>query len=164
MTFPAQRHVAPARDVFRRFWPYTRGTRCLLLAGGLSAIAVSVSEITVVAIFAAMTNKVLERGYLAGFWSLAAWWLAVAATAAAVIGVGGYLSGLAAERFILRLRGHVFAHIQRLAPDFVSRHRLGDLVVRLTDDIELVEAFVSAGAVTVLTSAISLVLLPRHCW
>jgi ATP-binding cassette subfamily B protein len=158
MTFLVRRHVAPARDVFRRFWPYTRGTRLLLLAGGLSAIVVSVSEITVVAIFAVMTNKVLERGYLAGFWSLAAWWLAVATTAAAVMGAGGYLSGLAAERFILRLRGHVFAHIQRLAPDFVSRHRLGDLVVRLTDDIELVEAFVSSGAVTVLTSAISLVL------
>jgi len=41
---------------------------------------------------------------------------------------GLWLAGRATERFLLRLRDHSFAHLQRLSPDFFARHSLGDLV------------------------------------
>ena len=65
------------RAIFRQFWPYTRGDRGRLLCGALLAIVVAASEIGTVIVFDIITNKVLAAGHLAGFWTLAAVWLAV---------------------------------------------------------------------------------------
>ncbi|HEX3751560.1 MAG TPA: hypothetical protein VHW06_13445 [Streptosporangiaceae bacterium] len=65
--------------------PYTRGDRGRLLAGALLAIGVAGSEIGTVIVFDFITNHVLATGHLAGFWSLAAAWLAVAAGGAAAM-------------------------------------------------------------------------------
>ena len=55
----------------------------------------------------------------------------MAAAAGIAIFAGDYLMSLASERVLLRLRDALFAHAQRLPPDFFDRRRLGDLMVRL---------------------------------
>jgi ATP-binding cassette, subfamily B, bacterial len=82
---------------------------------------------------------VLTARHLAGFWMLAGWWLGVAVLAATAMFFGEYLTSLAAERFALRLRDDVVAHVQRLPPDFIGRRPLGDLMVRLTEDVAVIE-------------------------
>jgi ATP-binding cassette subfamily B protein len=158
MPRPGRQHISLARDLFRRFWPYTRGDRRVLLSAALLAILVPVTELGVIAIFDTLTDRVLEHGHLAGFPRLAAMWAAIAALAAIAMGGSGYLATLAGERFMMRLRDSVFGHLQRLAPDFLSTRPPGDLIVRLTDDIEIVEGFIASGSVSVLASAVSLVL------
>ncbi|HYZ56622.1 MAG TPA: ABC transporter transmembrane domain-containing protein [Streptosporangiaceae bacterium] len=146
------------RGIFRRFWPYTRGDRRRLLAGGFFAIAVSGGEVGTVVIFEIITNKILAQGHTAQFWSLAAAWLGIAVATSAAMFAGGYLTALASERFLLRLRDSVFAHAQQLSPDFFGRRRLGDLMVRLIDDVAVIEELVSSGLVQTVTAAVSVVL------
>jgi len=67
------------------------------------------------------------------------------------------LSGLAAGRVQLRLRDSVFSRAQRLPADYVDERRLGDLLVRLTDDVAVVENAIASGPVTLVTSAVSVV-------
>ena len=147
------------RDTVRRFWPYTRGDRGRLLLGAILAIFVTISEIGTVIVFDIITNKVLTEHRLAGFWPLAAAWLGIAVATAGVMFVGGYQSSLAQERFLLRLRDGVFAHAQRLSLDFFDRKRLGDLMVRLIDDLEVIEGLVCSGLVAAAAAAVSLLLL-----
>ena len=132
----------PVRSVFRRFWPYTRADRGRLLLAGFLAVIVSGGEIATVIIFDVITNNVLVGHHLAGFWALAALWLGIAATAAVVMFAGEYLSALARERFLLRLRDSVFAHAQRLSLDFFAGSRLGDLMKWLVNDLEVIESLV----------------------
>ena len=158
MPRPGRPHVALARELFRRFWPYTRGDRRVLLSAALLALLVPVSELGVIAVFDALTDRVLEHGHLAGFPRLALLWGAIAALAAIAMGGSSYLAALAGERFMMRLRDSVFRHLQGLAPDFLSTRQPGDLVVRLTEDIEIIEGFIASGSVSLLASAVSLVL------
>jgi ATP-binding cassette, subfamily B, bacterial len=55
------------------------------------------------------------------------------------------------EHFLLDLRARVFAHLQALSLEFFERARLGDLVARLTGDVQAIEAFVLAGVADLVT-------------
>jgi ATP-binding cassette subfamily B protein len=141
--------------VIRRFWPYAKGSRRWLVIGGLCALAVAGGELGTVAVFEMITDRVLIARHLAGFWALGGWWLAIAALAAAAMFTGHYLTALAGEQFALRLRDDVVTHVQRLPPDFFDRRPVGDLMVRLTEDVAVIEGVTASGAVGAVTSAVS---------
>jgi ABC-type multidrug transport system fused ATPase/permease subunit len=147
-----------AAGVFSRFWPYTRGDRLRLLLAGIALITVPGCEIAAVLLFDVITTRALQDRRLAGFWTPAGAWLASACVAALAMFAAGYLTSLAGERFMLRLRDAVFAHAQRLSPGFFEERRLGDLMVRLTGDVEVVEQLACSGLVTTACSAISVIL------
>jgi ATP-binding cassette subfamily B protein len=145
------------RELFREFWPYTRGDRLRLLGGGLLSLVLVGAELGTVVIFEAIVGRVLETHHLAGFWALAGAWLAIAAAGALAMTGSKRLAGLAAGRVQLRLRDSVFSRAQRLPADYVDERRLGDLLVRLTDDVAVVENAIASGPVTLVTSAVSVV-------
>jgi ATP-binding cassette, subfamily B, bacterial len=147
--------VPAATDVFRQFWCYTRGDRRRLALGGLTALVVSGCEAGTAILFGAITDSVLTRHRLAAFWGLAGWWAGLVAVAAAAMFCSQYVSALASERFALRLRDDMFARAQRLPPDFFDRRHLGDLMVRLTEDVAVVEGVVSSGLLGLAAAAVS---------
>jgi len=144
--------------MIRRFWCYTRGDRGKMALGALCTLAVSGCELGTVSLFGVITDRVLAKGNLAEFWGLAAWWLAIVAVAAVAMFVSEYITSLASERFALRLRDDLVAHAQQLSPDFFDRRHLGDLMVRLTEDVAVIEGVASSGVLGVATSATSAVL------
>jgi ATP-binding cassette, subfamily B, bacterial len=157
MTDGVPRRARSVRGVFREFWPYTTGDRLRLLAGGLLSLVLLGCEVASVVIFEAIVSKVLERHHLAGFWTLAGLWLGAAALGAVAMAWGGWLTGLASQRIQLRLRDSVFSYTQRLPVDYFDERRLGDLMVRLIDDIAVVEGAVASGPLSLVTSVISIV-------
>jgi ATP-binding cassette, subfamily B, bacterial len=150
--------TAAGSAVIRRFWPYARSDRGRMALGALCTLAVSGCELGTVSLFGVITDRVLDKKHLAGFWQLAAWWLAVVAVAAVAMFVAQYTTSLASERFALRLRDDLVAHAQRLPPDFFDRRHLGDLMVRLTEDVAVIEGVACSGAGGVAASAVSVVL------
>ncbi|MBO3749865.1 ABC transporter ATP-binding protein [Streptosporangiaceae bacterium NEAU-GS5] len=152
--------LAPAvmiRKSFKEFWPDTRGLRRLFVVGGLFAIVAALCEVAAIGLFAVITDQVLSQGDLGAFWKPAFSWLGLAVVAGAASFAGSYITALAAERFLLKLRDRVFAHLQTLTPDFFNNRRLGDLMARLTDDIEAIEELVGSGLVKALTTGLSVI-------
>ncbi|MET7459541.1 ABC transporter ATP-binding protein [Nonomuraea sp. NPDC005501] len=152
--------IAPAvsiRRTFREFWPGTRGLRRLFVAGTVLAILAAACEVAAIALFGHITDKVLTTRVLSAFWAPALAWLGLAIVAGVMSFGGAYVTALGAERFLLGLRDRVFAHVQTLSPDFFENRRLGDLMARLTDDIEAIEQLVGSGLVKVLTTVVSVV-------
>jgi ATP-binding cassette, subfamily B, bacterial len=49
------------------------------------------------------------------------------------------------ERFLLDVRSHLLAHVQRLAPHTLDRRRLGDTLSRITSDVAAIESFLLGG-------------------
>ncbi|GGM20434.1 ABC transporter ATP-binding protein [Streptomyces fumigatiscleroticus] len=145
------------REAFRRFWPLTRGDRRWLALIVACVVVSALAETASILLFAELTDHALKEGSLAAFWGPAGAWLAVAALGALVGYLGNSLATWTAERFVLRLRASVFRHLQELPPHFFQRHRRGDLVERLTGDVEAIEQMVVSGVVGTLAAAFSAV-------
>ncbi|MFJ6084937.1 ABC transporter ATP-binding protein [Streptomyces sp. NPDC092369] len=146
------------RQAFARFWPLTKGDRHWL---ALICVCVTVSalcETAAILLFGELTDHALRKGSPGAFWGPAGKWLGVAVVGAAVGYLGNSLAVWTAERFVMRLRAHVFGHVQSLPPDFFQRHRQGDLVERLTGDVEAIEEMVVSGVVGTISSACNVLL------
>ncbi|MEV6345947.1 ABC transporter ATP-binding protein [Actinoplanes sp. NPDC051851] len=146
-----------AWPTIKRFWPLAEPDRSLIFAGGALAVLAAAAEVVAVYLFGVITDDVLTSGDVSAFWAPAATWLVVAIVGAVATFVGGCLVALAGERFLLRLRDRTFAHVQRVPLDFLDQSRLGDLMTRLTDDIESVEGFVVSGMIRTGTALVSVV-------
>ncbi|MFJ9543080.1 ABC transporter ATP-binding protein [Streptomyces sp. NPDC101225] len=145
------------RAAFGRFWPLTRGDRGWLAAVVGCVVVSALAETASILLFAELTDHALKAGSLSAFWGPAGAWLAVAVLGAFVGYLGNSLATWTAERFVLRLRAGVFRHVQRLPPHFFQRHRRGDLVERLTGDVEAIEEMVVSGVVGTVSAAFSAV-------
>ncbi|MFD9322242.1 ABC transporter ATP-binding protein [Streptomyces sp. NPDC060053] len=146
-----------AREAFRRFWPLTRGDRGWMLVIVACVVVSALAETASILLFAELTDNALAAGSLSAFWGPAGAWLGVAALGALVAYLGNSLATWTAERFVLRLRANVFGHVQDLPPHFFQRHRRGDLVERLTGDVEAIEQLVVSGVVGTISAAFSAV-------
>ncbi|WP_338779688.1 ABC transporter ATP-binding protein [Streptomyces sp. DG1A-41] len=137
----------PARAAFRRFWPLTKGLRRWLVVVWVCTVLAALAETEAILVFSDLTDNALRKGSLSAFWGPAVKWLGVAIAGAAVAYAGNSLAAWVAERFVIRLREQVFDHVQRLPPHFFQRHRQGDLLSRLTSDVEAIETMVVSGLV-----------------
>jgi ATP-binding cassette subfamily B protein len=147
--------VREVEAAFARFWPLTRGDRGPLVLIVVCVIVSALAETAAILLFAELTDHALQAGSLAAFWGPAGAWLGVAVLGALVGYLGNSLAVWTAERFVLRLRAKVFRHVQSLPPDFFQRHRRGDLVERLTGDVEAIEQMVVSGVVGAVSAAFS---------
>ncbi|QQM41813.1 ABC transporter ATP-binding protein [Streptomyces liliifuscus] len=143
------------REAFARFWPLTRGDRRWLLLIIACVIVSALAETASILLFAELTDHALKAGSLAAFWGPAGAWLGVAVLGAIVGYLGNSLAVWTAERFVLRLRASVFRHVQELPPHFFQKHRQGDLVERLTGDVEAIEQMVVSGVVGTVSALFS---------
>jgi ATP-binding cassette subfamily B protein len=150
--------MAAVWRTFRQFWPLARADGKLLILGGLLAILTAGCEVVVIWLFGVIADHALAARNLSAFWMPATAWLGAAITSATAAFAGDYATALAGERFLFRLRNSVFAHVQRLPLDFFDNSRLGDLMARLTDDIEAIEQLVASGLVRLVASVVSIVL------
>ncbi|MCD2195979.1 ATP-binding cassette domain-containing protein [Actinomycetospora endophytica] len=142
---------APAmtlRAIFRRFWPYTRGDRSKLVLAFLAMAASTACDTYVVTMFARIVDGATGAHSMDAVWPSAVEWLVLTAVGGLLSVLGGFLLVGAAERFVFRLRHEVFAHLQRLGPRFLGSHATGDLMSRLTTDVDGVEALASSGLVS----------------
>ena len=87
-------------------------------------------------------------------------WIALAYLALTLVGAlvsfgDDYLATWIAERFLLSLRLRVLDHVQRLSLDVFNRHRLGDLVTRMSSDVQQIETLMLSGVATALSAVAS---------
>ena len=129
----------------RRFWPdarpYRRWLPVLVLAIAVGAL-VETAEIWA---FKLVVDDVLVPGDLGALGWIALAYLGLTLIGALVSFADDYLGTWIAERFLLSLRLRVLDHVQRLSLDVFNRHRLGDLVTRISSDVQQIETLVLSG-------------------
>lgn len=147
----------PVREVFRRFWPDARPYRRWIPVG-LVLIALSAAIDTVeIYIFKLVVDDVLVPGDLAPLIWIALLYVALTVISGLVSFGDDYIATWIGERFLLSMRTRIFAHVQRLSLDLVDRRRLGDLIARLTSDVQTIEAFVLSGVAEGLSALLRIV-------
>lgn len=137
--------LAPAvgvRTVFRRFWPDARPFRgWLAVSLGLSVLAPGLAAAAIWVLKIGIDDVVIPR-HTSRFPAVAAAFLGITILAAATAFADEYLASWIGENFLHRLRTRVFAHVHTLSVGFFDRRRLGDILTRLTEDVEAIENLV----------------------
>jgi ATP-binding cassette, subfamily B, bacterial len=133
------------RDAIGRFWPdarpYRRWLPVLLVLIALGAL-IETAEIWA---FKLVVDDVLVPGDLGALGVIALFYLGLTLVGALVSFADDYLATSIAERFLLNLRLRVLDHVQRLSLDVFARHRLGDLVTRISSDVQQIETLLLSG-------------------
>src|SRR5919199_4078811 len=155
-TFPVDVTMLKVRDVFRRFWPYTRPVRpwlwlSLVFVGLMPALSAAG-----VWLFKVLVDEVIVPRRMDRFPMLACAFLGLTVVSAGASIIDRYLSAWIAERFLLDLRVRLFDHVLGLSSTFFDRRSLGDTMSRLTSDVATIEALVLAGITSVMSNSIKI--------
>lgn len=139
--------VRSYREIFAHFRgdlaPF-RGTMAVLLV--LATIGPAL-DAAMIWLYKLLIDDVLVPGAFALFPTIALAYLGLTLANGVISFADDYLSDWTSERFLLDLRTRLYARMQRLPLPFMSSHRRGDLVDRITDDTEDVESLAVSGIV-----------------
>ncbi|MGG2463892.1 ABC transporter ATP-binding protein [Streptomyces sp. RGM 3693] len=135
------------RDVFRRFWPYTRGGRRWLVVILAFVVLGPVVDAAEILLFKIVIDAMLVPRDLHLFLPIALAYLGFTLFAGALAFADDVTSTWVSERFLLTLRSDLFRHVEGLSLGFFERRRLGDVLSRVTGDVDAVETFLLSGIV-----------------
>ncbi|MGH2699019.1 MAG: ABC transporter ATP-binding protein [Actinomycetota bacterium] len=152
--------LAPARSlraIFSRFWPDARPYRgffaltlvFVALGPALQAVEIYLYKILV-------DDILVPRDFEPFIW-LAAAYIGLNVAGGVIGFVDDYMSTWVSENFLLKLRTRVFAHLLRQSPDALDRRKLGDVLSRLSGDVNAIETFVFSGIQDGLSDGIKLI-------
>ncbi|MER6469193.1 ABC transporter ATP-binding protein [Streptomyces collinus] len=158
---PTDALVAPAPPVppgavFRRFWPYTRGWRRWLLPIVFFSLVGPLVDAAEIWLFKIVVDDVLVPRDLRPFLWIAPAYLGLVLVSGVLGFADDVTSTWVSERFLLSLRADVFRHVQGLSLGFFERRRLGDVLSRVTGDVDAVETFLLSGVADALYYVIRL--------
>ena len=135
----------PIAQIFRRFWPDAKPYRKLMAIAVVLSIASPAVQAAVIWLFKLVVDNVLVPRQLAPLLPLAAAYVGLTMIRGAISFEREYISNLASEQFVLDLRTRLFGHIQRLSLDFFEARKLGDIISRLTSDVNAIDDFMVSG-------------------
>ena len=149
--------VVPVGEVFRRFWPHARPYRRLLPLVLFFVALVPAIEAATIWMYKILVDEVLipQRFDLLVWVILGYVGLQLAEGIATFC--DEYLSDWVGGRFIVSLRTEFFAHLHDLSLAFFDRERLGDVMSRVTDDVEEIEDLMLSGLASAVSYAFQLI-------
>ena len=145
--------VVPVGEVFRRFWPHARPYRRWLPLILLFVALGPAVEAATIWMYKVLVDEVLVPRQFDLLWWVILAYVGLQLAEGIVTFCDEYLSDWVGGRFIVSLRTEFFAHLHGLSLAFFDRERLGDVMSRVTDDVEEIEDLMLSG----LASAISYV-------
>ncbi|HLM77608.1 MAG TPA: ABC transporter ATP-binding protein [Rubrobacteraceae bacterium] len=143
--------VMELREIFRRFWPYARPYRRWLPLILLFAVLGSALQAATIWMYKILVDEVLvPRDFGLLLWVVLAYLGLTLAEGVATF-CEDYSSEWVGGRFIVSLRTELFRHLQDLSLSFFDRRSLGDMIARLSDDIEEIEEILLSEIASALT-------------
>lgn len=99
----------------------------------------------------------IARSDPSGLWTLAAFYAGVVVMSFVLQFGQTYFLQLSGQRALADLRRRLFDHMLRQSMDFHGKKGVGELIQRLTGDIDALNALLSSSVVTILTESITLI-------
>ena len=149
--------AVPVGELFRRFWPYARPyRRWMPLILVLAALGPAIEAATIWMYKVLVDEVLVPREFGLLVWVMLAY-IGLTLVAGFVTFCDEYLSEWVGGRFIVSLRSALFAHLQGLSLEFFNRRSLGDMISRLSDDVDEIEELMLSGVTSALAYLFQLV-------
>jgi ATP-binding cassette, subfamily B, bacterial len=153
----AEAPPVPVREIFRRFWPDARPYRRWIPVGLLLIALGALIATAEIWMFKLVVDEVLVPGDLEPLVWIVALYIGLTIADGLVSFGDDYLATWLGERFLQRMRRRLFSHVQKLSLDVLDRRRLGDVIARLTGDVQAIESFVLSGVADGLSALLRIV-------
>jgi ABC-type multidrug transport system fused ATPase/permease subunit len=129
----------------RRFWPDVRPYRWQLVLALACAAVVPALDALAISLYGRLIDDVLEPRNVGPLPAIAGAYIGLT-LAVGLLGFGRhYLSAWVSEQSLFSLRMRLFQHVQLLPSLQIDQHHLGDLITRLSEDVEDASDAVSEG-------------------
>ncbi len=140
------KHVA-AEGRWKGLWRVMKGERLAYGAAGLGLGIAAVSRSGVYLLLGYFVDDVLgTSGFASKVPLIALGFVGLAVVQGLFTYVSGTLAGRTGEAVALRLRNFLYDHIQRLSFSFHDRTKTGELIQKVTSDVEAVRRFIAQEA------------------
>ena len=156
----ARRKPGPAGPIWptlRRLLGYMRPHAAILTGVILAALATSIVELAPPWIIRLVVDALVLEGQASKIWWAASGLLALSLVQGGIDFLRLYLTALTGQRIVFDLRNKVFEQLSRLSFSFYDRARTGDLMSRVTADIDVLSNFFGRAAAIVLTNLLILI-------
>ena len=145
------------RDTLLRLWEYLQRQRWVLVGTGLLVVVTSVADLSGPYLMGLAIDQYINKGNLPGLARLAGLMILTYIVAAVGIWLQSYLMAEVAQHVVRDLRTDLFARLQTLPLRFFDQHAHGDLMSRLTNDVENISNILTSSFSQLLSSILGLV-------
>lgn len=145
------------KSTLGRLWKIVDEQRALLIMVFLLVTVSSILALLGPYLIGKMIDIYVMHGELTGLGSRIAWLIGIYVLLAVSLFLQNYWMIGIAQQTIYRLRTSVFAHFQSLPVSFFDRRQHGELMSRVTNDIEAVSSTLNSSFIQVISSVLTLV-------
>ena len=139
-------------ETVKRLWGLMKPYKRSLIVSLVIQLLVVVSRMVIPYLTRDVINEVIPHFDLARLN-----WVCAGLLGLVILRAGGnYVRGIMLERIsqnvVYDLRTGLYSHMQELPYPFYDQHRIGEIMSRMTGDIEGIRSFIAGGLVTVVTN------------
>ncbi len=150
-------HAKDKRGTIRRLWGYLRRQRLALISTTLIVAVNTVLTLLGPYLMGQAIDRYILPGDLPGLLRISGVMLGVYAASSLLTWLQTYIMAGAAQRTVRDLRNDLFANLQTLSLRFFDQRAHGDLMSRLTNDVENVNDVLSESATQLVSGILSLI-------
>ncbi|MBN1661358.1 MAG: ABC transporter ATP-binding protein [Anaerolineae bacterium] len=148
--------AGPVWPILRRLLGAMRPHAAILAGVILAALATTAVELAPPWIIRVVVDRFILAGQAEQVWWAAGGLLALSLLQGGVDFARLYLTAFTGQRIVFEIRNAIFEHLSRLSFSFYDRARTGDLMSRVTADVDVLNNFFGRAAVIVLTNLLTL--------
>ncbi|MDK8179638.1 ABC transporter ATP-binding protein [Paenibacillus sp. UMB4589-SE434] len=150
-------HLITLRTMVKEMFLHTRAQWVLLVIGAISVIAISVLEFTIPQLTKHIIDQIIPDKRYAALLETGGLILLAGLLLGAFNFGSSYVMTLVSQKAVFQLRNKLYKHTLSLDLTFFDRNRTGDLMTRLTGDVNQLQELVSADSLSILADMITFV-------
>ena len=145
------------RHALKRLLPYLSPHRGVLITAGLCVVVYTLFGLAGPYLMGVAIDRYIAARQPDGLARIAVWMLAVYVFYNLFQVIAGWIMSSVSQRSLKQLRTDLFNHFQTLPMRFFDRNPAGELMSRLTNDIDAINQAVSQNVTSLVASVLSLV-------
>jgi ATP-binding cassette, subfamily B, multidrug efflux pump len=148
--------TGPIWPILRRLLGYMRPHALILTGAVLAALATTAVELAPPWIIRLAVDRFILEGQTEQVWWAAGGLLALSLVQGGIDFLRLYVTAYTGQRIVFEIRNAIFHHLSSLSFSFYDRARTGDLMSRVTADVDVLNNFFGRAAVIILTNLLTL--------
>jgi ATP-binding cassette subfamily B multidrug efflux pump len=145
------------RETLKRLWGYLRRQRTILIITSLMVIVNAVLNVLGPFLMGYTIDNYIMVGDLSGLLSMVLLLIAVHTAQSLITWLQTIVMVSAAQRTVRDIRNDLFRHLQKLPLRFFDQRPHGDVMSRLTNDVENVNQVLAEGVIQIVSGVVSMV-------
>jgi|HigsolmetaAR202D_1030399.scaffolds.fasta_scaffold00023_72 ATP-binding cassette subfamily B multidrug efflux pump len=145
------------RETLKRLWGYLRRHRSILIVTSIMVIINAILNVIAPYLLGYTIDNYIIPGDLAGLLMMVLVLIGVHAAQSLITWVQTVVMVSAAQRTVRDIRNDLFRHLQKLPLRFFDQRPHGEVMSRLTNDVENVNQVLAEGVIQIVSGVVSMV-------